>query len=196
MADDAASKAVQEMDTDRNAVAVAFIIECAKAGVRVRLASSGRTAALVTKNGKVPPAALAQQLRTLKPDVVDYLKRKAAADREAQAGPACPYEATRAGIVWRHGDRTTLLSNFTAAITATVIRDDGTKDPPQSYELTCTIHGTTRTIVAAADQFDGMTWVRKLGPRAIIEPGTSMHERLRAAMYFLSEKLTTFSLKS
>jgi hypothetical protein len=189
MADTSTTDNTQET-TDRNAVAVAFILRCAELGVLVRLAASQRTVELVGKNGITPSAMLNHQLKILKPDVLDYLRRKAAAERAARGGTSSPYDATPAGIVWRHGDSETLLCNFTALITAVVIEDDGTPDPPRQFEVTCALGGHTQTVSVAASQFASMGWVPSLlGPRAIVEPGFGVQDRLRAAIQHLSHDI-------
>jgi len=109
----------EERTADRNAVAVEFILHCAEVGVTVRLAPSGRKVELVSKNGQAPPSVLITQLRIVKTEVVDYLRRRVQAEREARA--MLPYAVTDAGMVWRHGDSSTALCNFTALIPA--VRD-------------------------------------------------------------------------
>jgi hypothetical protein len=170
-------------------VAVEFILHCAEVGVTVRLAPSGRKVELVSKNGQAPPSVLITQLRIVKTEVVDYLRRRVQAEREARA--MLPYAVTDAGMVWRHGDSSTALCNFTALITGTVLDDDGTQDLSRQYEITCALGGLTHTVQVSAAQFASMAWVpTTLGPQAIIEPGFGMQDRLRAAIQHLSHGIS------
>ena len=103
---------------------------------------------------------------------------------------ACPYENTPAGIV-RHTQRdkdrvTTRLTNFTAAILADVLEDDGV-ETRLFFELGTRLDGQAQTFKIPASQFAGMNWVTEhMGGSAIIMPGMGLKDHARAAIQMLS----------
>ena len=108
---------------------------------------------------------------------------------------ACPYENTPAGIV-RHTQRdkdrvTTRLTNFTAAILADVLEDDGV-ETRLFFELGTRLAGQAQTFKIPASQFAGMNWVTEhMGGSAIIMPGMGLKDHARAAIQMLSPEIAS-----
>lgn len=105
------------------------------------------------------------------------------------------YRAGPAGIEWvrervgRDGQvehELVRLSNFTARITAEVVEDDGA-EARRAFELEARLGDEVRCLRVAAGAFADLEWVlAELGPRAIVEPGVGVRDRLRHAIQVLS----------
>ena len=120
--------------------------------------------------------------------------------KSESAAPPIPYSATPYGIVYekdtRDGPTEVLLANFTAEIVADVHRDDGAEES-RNFDILIKLGSVERTVTVTHDEFFSMTWPTKyLGCQAIVQPGLSIRDHLRAAVQFLSpnaEKRTVFT---
>lgn len=78
------------------------------------------------------------------------------------------------------------LTNFTAAIVAIVIRDNGI-DTDMHLEIEARVHGVTVQVQVPSRSFGSMSWViEHLGPNAVIYAGFSLKDHTRAAIQVLS----------
>jgi hypothetical protein len=116
-----------------------------------------------------------------------------------RAAEEVPYQLVDGvGILWQKkllggGMMPTLLTNFTAKITATVWRTDGV-DRTCEYELEAMMRGKSpRRFIVKQSEFEEMSWpVRELGAEAAIEPENGYEKRARTAI----QKLSTRSCRS
>jgi hypothetical protein len=82
-----------------------------------------------------------------------------------------------------------LLTNFTAAITAEIIEDDGAETRLR-FAITAQRQGETSCFEIPAAQFAGMSWVtEQLGARAIVMPGMTLKDHARTAIQLLSPQI-------
>ncbi|MCW8139542.1 MAG: DUF927 domain-containing protein [Planctomycetota bacterium] len=79
------------------------------------------------------------------------------------------------------GSHLVRLSNFRARIIAETIVDDGVEEQ-RHYEIDATVNGGTLHLRVPASEFGSMTWVHRLGVRAIVLPGPGTRDALRAAI--------------
>ncbi len=110
-----------------------------------------------------------------------------------EEGPSHPYRATPGGLVWERrtqdGAVPTLLTNFTATITADVIEDDGA-EVWRSFEIEATLGARKQTFAVPAAKFVGMGWVTEhLGAGAIVQPGFGLKDHARTAIQALSGEI-------
>ena len=81
----------------------------------------------------------------------------------------------------------TLLTNFSAAIAADVVEDDGSGEIRRVFEVAVQLAGATVRCSVAATHFAGMQWpVEHLGPTALVMPGVALKDHARAAIQMLS----------
>jgi hypothetical protein len=83
------------------------------------------------------------------------------------------------------------LANFSARIAAEVVRDDGT-ETSTVFELTGALATgePLPTIHVPAAEYSDLKWVvEKWGARAVVDPGRTSRERLRAAIQLLSDRM-------
>lgn len=80
-----------------------------------------------------------------------------------------------------------VLANFTGRIASDITYDDGAEQH-RSYEIEVALRDRTVTCRCDAADFAAMNWVaEQCGASAIIEPGASMKDSLRAAIQTLSD---------
>jgi hypothetical protein len=108
----------------------------------------------------------------------------------ADDGTACPYEATKRGLVWhkptQNGAVPVRLTNFTAEIVADTRIDDGA-EVQRTFTLTARLGEHTATFDVVSAQFASMSWVTEyLGAGAIVMPGMTLKDHARTAMQMLS----------
>ncbi len=101
-----------------------------------------------------------------------------------------PYRETGNGIVWdrmtRDGHVEVPLTNFTAHITRDILEDDGV-ERRHIFEIEARQPRRTARADVPAASYGAMSWpMDLLGASAIIEPGTSTRDRVRAAVQGLS----------
>ncbi len=108
-----------------------------------------------------------------------------------------PYENTSSGIIWlkdtRDGIMRVPLTNFSAEITADIIRDDGSGAPSRAFEIEASVAGRPSSkLIVTASSFSTMNWpVEILGSSAIIFPGMAIKDHARAAIQTLSPDIST-----
>jgi hypothetical protein len=113
-----------------------------------------------------------------------------------RAAGEIPYELVDGvGIIWRKkllggGEMPTLLTNFTAKITATVWRTDGV-DRGCEYEVEAAMRGKApRRFIVKQKEFEEMSWPgRELGAEAGVEPENGFERRTAAAIRKLSGEI-------
>jgi hypothetical protein len=100
-----------------------------------------------------------------------------------------PYFANSAGMFRRRGgeeDGVVQLTNFSAQIVASIIRDDGT-ETETALQIEAELRGRTHSFTIPASVFPGMNWpVAQIGPDAIVCAGVSAKDHGRAAIQCLS----------
>jgi hypothetical protein len=111
----------------------------------------------------------------------------------ARTGPrqGIPYREDAGGIVWdrptAQGATAQPLTNFTAKITGHTIRDDGSGELRQEFQVTACLKGQARTFGVPAERFATMNWpTEHLGPTALVWPGMGVKDHARAAVQMLS----------
>lgn len=115
---------------------------------------------------------------------------------DEEAGPGHPYRFTATGIgravetdLGEGRTRTIIqpLANFQARIEADLTRDDGVEQA-RVFQLVGALGGQERRFSVPAREFSGLAWaVEHLGARAIVEPGNTARDHVRAAIQHLSE---------
>jgi hypothetical protein len=113
-----------------------------------------------------------------------------------RAAGEVPYELVDGvGIIWRKklmggGEMPTLLTNFTAKITATVFRTDGV-DRACEFEIEAAMRGKPpRRFTVKQKEFEEMSWPgRELGAEAGVEPENGFDRRTAAAIRKLSGEI-------
>jgi hypothetical protein len=133
---------------------------------------------------------------TKKPQQPDSDKSRSEIGDGADA--ACPYRANGVGLVWMKPVATKdgpakpqpiQLTNFTAEITADVLRDDGAEQA-RVFEITAQLAGesVSHKGVVNAEEFDSLKWLNTiLGARAVVYP--SRNEHTRVAIRLLSRNI-------
>ncbi|MCA9420452.1 MAG: DUF3854 domain-containing protein [Nitrospira sp.] len=111
----------------------------------------------------------------------------------SQDSSQADYEMTSKGLVWwkpaEHDRVPVPLTNFQAQIVRDIQLDDGL-DVQRSFEIKVTIQGQEMTVSIPARDYAAMNWVLEhIGPRAIIEPGQSVKERVRVGIQVLSKDI-------
>lgn len=101
-----------------------------------------------------------------------------------------PYFEQNGGLYWRKrsrdGDVEIPLTNFSARITADVLRDDGV-DVYRSFEMEATLGERVRRFQIPAAQFASIGWATEhLGATAIVYPGFGIRDHARTAIQVLS----------
>ncbi|MCI0340256.1 MAG: DUF927 domain-containing protein [Planctomycetales bacterium] len=101
-----------------------------------------------------------------------------------------PYTATPEGLFWgsagRPGSRPQRLTNFTAAITAEIIEDDGL-EARRLYELQAEHMGQLTTFLVAALEFGSLRWVaERLPATATVFAGFGIRSHVEVAIRQLS----------
>jgi hypothetical protein len=97
------------------------------------------------------------------------------------------YAVRDGGLVWRKPTREGLsevtLTNFLAAITSDIVRDDGA-EAVRVFELRAKVgSGPARTFPVAASQFAAMRWpMEQLGAEARVSPGLGLADHARFAL--------------
>lgn len=105
--------------------------------------------------------------------------------------PDYPYAATPKGLVWYKEayDQITPvpLCTFNATIVGEVLEDDGVESK-RLLEIEAVLHGKTHRFSVPISEFSSMNWpIEQMGSRAVIFPGFSTKDRVRAAIQLLSE---------
>jgi hypothetical protein len=144
------------------------------------------------------PATGFPRLRELLgPAVADRLAEwlnVSARDPEAEAGgrggAGGSYFTAAGGTFWakptREGPVPVQLANFTAAVLAVVTLDDGAEQVTE-FEVEAVLEGRRRRGRVPAGKFSNLGWALELlGPKAVIAPGQSLRDHLRAAIQILS----------
>lgn len=103
-----------------------------------------------------------------------------------------PYRECLGGVFWMKPmgdtDIPVPLMNFTARITADVMRDDGA-ERETAFQIEAAQGGRTQTFAIPATRFNAMNWpTEHLGAQAIVYPGQSIRDHARAAIQFLSPR--------
>lgn len=109
----------------------------------------------------------------------------------AHQPPEGPYFWKNGCTYWnkptKDGSVPTQLANFTCQIVDEVELSDGTESTLQ-FSIKVDLHGSSRTVLVPSSEFAGLAWVmRDLGARAIVSPGISAKDHLRAAIQHQSE---------
>jgi hypothetical protein len=102
-----------------------------------------------------------------------------------------PYFDNNLGTFWNNpkSDVPVQLANFSARIITDVYLDDGIK-PTIARDIVVRLNGRETTLSIPASEFPNMGWVAKeLSGDAIIMPGASAKDHLRAAIQFLSSPI-------
>jgi hypothetical protein len=107
--------------------------------------------------------------------------------------PMLAYEETPEGIVYHRlvkgGTVPIQLSNFTARIVADVVRDDGA-ETRHCFEIETKLGDRCSSITVPSYRFSSLSWPAEcLGARAIISPGVSNKDHLRAGIQHLSPSI-------
>lgn len=141
-----------------------------------------------------PPEPDAADLQDLRGRVGEVEDQQGLMNRMDTTCPARgDYRATAHGLVWlkptNNGRVATLLTNFTATITAQIVEDDGA-DTHLRFALTAQRQGETSCFEIPAAQFASMGWVTEhLGAQAILMPGMTLRDHARAAIQILSQNI-------
>ncbi len=132
-----------------------------------------------------------QLLETARPagEMLNKIAHELASDRLA-------YRMERGRSIWSRpvqgGAVDVVLANFEARITREIMLDDGSEQSI-SLEIESVIEGGAQPPIATvtAEKFAGMSWiVPAWGTRAIVSPGPSMRDHLRAAIQRCSTDVT------
>jgi len=112
--------------------------------------------------------------------------------------PSCTYTASAKGMVYmkERGDGVdpVRLTNFTARIAADIRRDDG-EASQRVFRLEAELHRRTHTIEVPARQFESLGWIlEQLGAEAVVYPGRSLRDHLRAAIQVLSRDIRSHTV--
>jgi hypothetical protein len=100
-----------------------------------------------------------------------------------------PYQETEHGIVLMASSGPKRLTNFTARITAEIVRDDGV-EAARHLELDATVRGKRTPIELSTQDFREMNWaIDRLGCGAIVYPGSGTRDHARAAIQLLSTNI-------
>jgi hypothetical protein len=141
------------------------------------------------------PETLSKLIETA-PDAQSWLAANPAPGKTAKSSPAAAPYFTHHGGIWRRvqtpqGPVEAPLTNFTAAITGEVIRDDGVETVRQ-FEIEAQVTGRAYRFTIPATEFAGMSWAtRELGGRAHVFPGQSIKDHARFAIQILSPTTPT-----
>ena len=117
-------------------------------------------------------------------------KKRSRPARSPAVNRVTPYVVDGESIIWnkptRNGTVPTLLANFAARIVADIIHDDGV-EKFHTFEIEAGHRARNQRFQVPAQQFFNMNWgVNKLGATAIVSPGFTTKDHLRAAIQHLS----------
>jgi len=85
----------------------------------------------------------------------------------------------------KYGYKSYLLANFHAFITDDTIVDDGAEEK-RTFNISAHIAENNITLAVESNDFHKMNWIGRLGANAVVEPGRSVADQLRAGIQILS----------
>jgi len=159
-------------------------VKWARAGVAKELAKRGAEVKLVTLPEDCSVNGIDDLLAAWGPARVLELIDGASDGARLHIVPSVQFESRPDGMyrIAQQGDqlRRTMLTNYRAAIRASVILDDGV-DGRREFEIASELMGRPHTFTVAAAEFAKMDWpIEKMGPAAITLP--NQHQYARTAI--------------